>query len=120
LHSNTHYGNGLAASVALEVLKIFEEEEIITKANQLNMLPMMQKIADETGLLTNVRGIGAIVAADLVNIDGFKLYQKAMQLGAVLRPIGKCLYWLPPLNISNETLKELSDITKNSLFQSIG
>jgi adenosylmethionine-8-amino-7-oxononanoate aminotransferase len=118
LHSNTHYGNALAASVALEVLKIFEEEAIVEKAASLNMAPMMQKIGDNTGMLSNIRSIGAIVAADLVDVNGFKLYQTAMQYGAILRPMGNCLYWLPPLNITAETLNELAEITEISLLKS--
>ncbi len=116
LHSNTYYGNALAASVALEVLNIFAEENIIQKANQLNMVDKMQKIADDTGLLANIRHIGSIVAADLMGVDSFKLYKYAMKNGAILRPIGNCLYWLPPLNMSTETLEELADITKKTLL----
>ena len=118
LHSNTHYGNALAASVALKVLKIFEQELIVEKASKLNMGIMMQKIADETGLLTNIRSIGAIAAADLVNIDQFKLYKKAMDLGAILRPINNSLYWMPPLNIDRVVLEDLSDITRLALLES--
>ena len=118
LHSNTHYGNALGASVALIVLKIFKQDSIIEKASKLNMGPMMQKIADETGLLTNVRSIGAIAAADLVNVDSFKLYKKSMEMGAILRPINNSLYWTPPLNIENDVLEDLSNITKLSLLES--
>ena len=118
LHSNTHYGNALAASVALEVLKIFEQESIIEKSSEINMGEMMQKVADETGLLTNVRSIGAIAAADFVNIDKFKLYKRSMELGAILRPINNSLYWMPPLNIEKDVLEDLSNITKFSLLES--
>ncbi len=38
--------------------------------------------------------------------------QKAGELGALLRPIGNTLYWLPPLNMSVETADELAEITK--------
>ncbi len=116
LHSNTHFGNALAASVAVEVLNIFEDEDIISKVDQLDLHTEMEKIATETGLLSNIRYIGAIVAADLVNIDSFKFYQQAMKNGAILRPIGNCLYWLPPLNISKDTIDELAYITKKSLL----
>jgi adenosylmethionine---8-amino-7-oxononanoate aminotransferase len=118
LHSNTHYGNALAASVALEVLNIFEEEKFHNKTHQLNLSPMMHEIAKETGLLTNIRSIGAICAADLINVDPLKLYQNSMHLGAILRPIGNNLYWIPPLNISHKTLKELAEITKIALLKS--
>lgn len=118
LHSNTHYGNALAASVALEVLNIFEQENIILKASQLNMKAKMESIANQTGLLANIRSIGSIVAADLINIDGFKLYQNAMKNGAILRPLGNCLYWLPPLNTTTVVIEELSFITLKSLLES--
>lgn len=116
LHSNTHYGNALAASVALEVLNIFEQDDIIKKATQQDMLTQMINIAQETGLIKNIRCIGSIVAADIVGIDGFKLYQQAMKNGAILRPIGNCLYWMPPLNTEIETIYELAYITKKSLL----
>lgn len=117
LHSNTHYGNALAASVALEVLNVFEDENIIEKSLQHDLIAKMQNIANSTGLLNNVRGIGSMVAADLIDIDGFKLYQKAMDNGAILRPLGNSIYWFPPLNISRTTLDELSSITELSLLQ---
>jgi adenosylmethionine---8-amino-7-oxononanoate aminotransferase len=116
LHSNTHYGNALAASVALEVLNIFEQDDIIKKATQQDMLTQMIKIAQETGLIKNIRCIGSIVAADIVEIDGFELYKQAMKNGAILRPIGNCLYWMPPLNTKIETIDELAYITKKSLL----
>lgn len=117
LHSNTHYGNALAASVAVEVLNIFKQENIIENIAKLNMLNKMQKIAKNTGLVSNIRFIGGIVAADLAeNIDGFKFYKKAMENGAILRPIGNCLYWMPPLNSKEETIEELAYITERTLL----
>jgi adenosylmethionine-8-amino-7-oxononanoate aminotransferase len=118
LHSHTHSGNVLAASVAIEVLKIMQEENLCARAVDVGkiMRDHMQAIADETGKLANVRGIGAMVAADLVCDEpgrryGFEIYQKAVELGALLRPIGNTLYWLPPLNVEAETLAELREIT---------
>lgn len=69
-------------------------------------------------LKTNIRSIGAIAAADLVNIDQFKLYKKAMELGAILRPINNSLYWMPPLNTDKVVLEDLSNITKLVLLKS--
>jgi adenosylmethionine-8-amino-7-oxononanoate aminotransferase len=123
LHSHTFSGNVLAARVALEVLKIYSEENICEQANQLGdaMLAAMQEVARNTGQLKNVRGIGAIVAADLICEDpkrrlGFEVYQKAVQLGALLRPIGNTIYWLPPLNMEMKTLKELQAITTEAIL----
>lgn len=121
LHSHTHSGNVLAASVAIEVLKVIEEEGLCARANAVGniMLNNMQEIAENTGKLINVRSMGAIVAADLIAEPGrrygYEIYKKATELGALLRPIGNTLYWLPPLNVEWETLSDLRDITMKAI-----
>jgi adenosylmethionine-8-amino-7-oxononanoate aminotransferase len=122
LHSHTYTGNALAASVAIEVLNIFQDENILFQADQLGkeMLNAMHDIADQTKKIHHVRGIGAIVAADIICEDpkrriGFEVFKNAVEHGAYLRPLGNTIYWLPPLNMSTETLAKLKMITKNSL-----
>lgn len=119
LHSHTYSGNALGASLALEVLNIMQEEQLCERAIYLESIlhRLMQNIADETKKLSNVRSIGAMVAADLIESDkhprlGFQIYQKAVKLGALLRPLGNTIYWLPPLNIDESTLDELQKITR--------
>lgn len=80
----------------------------------------MREVADATGRLTQIRGIGAIAAADIIASDpqrryGFKFYQQAVQLGALLRPLWNTIYWLPPLNTDPQTLTQLKNITQESL-----
>lgn len=118
LHSHTFSGNALGASIALEVLKMMEEEKLCDRANEIEkiMVEGMTEISDATKKLTNIRSMGAIVAADLIESDtnrrlGFEVFQKAVALGALLRPLGNTIYWLPPLNIPFETLNELKNIT---------
>lgn len=120
LHSHTHSGNVLAAAVALENLKILEEENIYAEVNKTEKLlsDLMQQVSNETGRLKNIRHIGAIVAADLILDEkqskqryGYKVFQTATALGALMRPIGNTIYWLPPLNIKSSTLRQLSSIT---------
>jgi len=122
LHSHTQTGNALAASVAIATIKILKEERIPARAEILHetMRANLQHIADKTGKLTNIRGIGAIVAADLICDDsqsrlGYQVYQQAVKRGALLRPLGNTIYWLPPLNISLDTLTELSQITLEAI-----
>ena len=124
LHSHTYCGNALAASVALEVLRIFKEENICEEACVLGkyMLQKMQSIANETGILKNVRGMGAIVAAEVLNPDerrlGFEIFKQALSQGALLRPLGNTLYWLPPLNTSFSTIDALAEITQSCIVRS--
>lgn len=122
LHSHTHSGNALATTVALEVLQMMEEGNICQRSIMIGeiMRKYMQEVADNTGKLMNVRGIGAIVAADLIcdpnRRVGFEVYQKAVELGALLRPVGNTIYWLPPLNIEIDVLAELKNITEKAIL----
>jgi adenosylmethionine---8-amino-7-oxononanoate aminotransferase len=122
LHSHTYSGNALAASVAVAALQVMEDENIEQQVQQKELImgEWMQHIAEKTGKLTNVRHIGAIAAADLIVEDpnqrvGYQIYQKATELGALLRPIGNTIYWLPPLNIDINTLAQLRDVTERAV-----
>lgn len=126
LHSHTFTGNALAVAVALECLTVMEEENIYARVrqNETVMHQFMQEVAEKTGQLQNIRHIGAVVAADLRVKDqrqrvGYAVYQNAIKLGAFLRPLGNTLYWLPPLNVSIETLEELRDITIAAITQTL-
>ncbi|MCE3238625.1 MAG: bioA [Gammaproteobacteria bacterium] len=123
LHSHTYSGNALGASLALSTLEIIKKEDLCGRANRLQTLMQknLQDIAEVTGSLTNIRGIGGVVAADLINQEniprlGYKLSQEAVKLGALLRPLGNTIYWMPPLNIAEETLEELKDKTLQAIL----
>ena len=122
MHSHTYSGNALAASVALEALSVMEDEAIYDQALRLEekLAAGLTEIAEQTGLLENVRYLGALAAADIKvknasDRAGFEVYQAALQHGALLRPLGNTIYWMPPLNISDDTLLELKEATLKSL-----
>lgn len=121
LHSHTYSGNSLGVSAALATIKIIQDEDIMSHSNIIGeyMLKCMRAIAQQTGKLSRVRGIGALVAADVEPIKNQRisilLAQHAQSLGALLRPIGNTLYWLPPLNTSKEIIGKLSEITLHSI-----
>lgn len=123
LHSHTFSGNALGVSLANETLKILEEEKICEKVQKMQTILKnnLETLAHKTGRLKNIRGIGAIIAADIVTDNphqrlGFQIFQKAVKFGALLRPLGNTIYWLPPLNTSTEVLTELMEITEKSLL----
>jgi len=124
LHSHTFSGNALGAAVALETLHIMEEEGVYEKAMLLETVlkELMEKVAQDTGVLKSIRNLGGIVVADLSveNADpsrryGFEIFSHALDLGAFLRPLGNTIYWLPPLNININELEKLADITQKSI-----
>ena len=128
LHSHTFSGNALAAAVALECLTVLEEENIYLEVQKKEPIlkTLMQEVANRTGKLTNIRTIGAIVAADLVLTEeqknqriGYQIFQEAVKLGAWLRPLGNTLYWLPPLNTDIAVLETLKNITITAIKKTL-
>ncbi len=122
LHSHTHTGNALAARVALATLEVIEESKLYetVQKNAPKAAKLMQDIADESEYLHNVRSIGGMVAADIIPREnqtraGFTFAKEARKNGALLRPLGNTLYWLPPLNSPMSLWEELQNITKKSL-----
>ncbi|TAL58492.1 MAG: adenosylmethionine--8-amino-7-oxononanoate transaminase [Legionella sp.] len=121
LHSNTYSGNPLAIAAALATIKAIKQENILVKAQNLgkSLLANLQEVAQISGKLKNVRGLGAVVAADLESTGRFRIgneiYQQALNYGALIRPMGTTLYWLPPLNTDAEIIGKLAEITLNSI-----
>lgn len=122
LHSHTFSGNVLAASVAIEVLHIIKEDNICDQANELGRLMhrVMMDVACHTKKLTRVRQLGAMVAADLISDEpgrrlGYEVYQHAVAMGALLRPLGNTIYWMPPLNSHKKDIEFLGMITERAI-----
>ncbi len=121
LHSHTFGGNPLAISAALATLHTMETEGINEQAQKLGELMQLHfnKIMRETGKLTRIRSIGAVIAADLVGPKqapiGYHLAQQAQKRGALLRPLGNTLYWLPPLTTDEQTIQALAEITFDAI-----
>lgn len=128
LHSNTYAGNAIAAAAALEAQKIYEDENIAEQiATTAPLLKeAMQEVATTTGMLTNARHLGMIVAADIkpeytrTPRAGYRVYRHAVQHGALLRPLGNTIYWLPPLTVMPENINEIRQITEHSLRVALG
>jgi len=122
LHSNTFSGNALAASVALEHLRILEEEDYYSRVQNLSdkFRHWMEDVRQATKKIANIRSIGAMVACDLLSNEaprryGYEVYKQAVKRGALLRPLGNTLYWTPPLNTPDKILIKLRDITIESI-----
>ncbi len=133
MHSNTFTGYAPGAAAALAAIKIFRRDKIAesVEARSSALLKRMQYVADESGSLVNVRGIGFMAAADIVNPAsgkpypknerrGFQFYRTAVEEGALLRPLGDTIYFLPPLNTDDSVLDQMTEIALKSLRKTIG
>lgn len=132
VHSNTYTGYPVTAAAALAAMEVYEQEKILEtmpeRSRQLR--DRMRRVAEQTGALVNVRGLGFIATADLIDPatgkpfdrqrrTGFQCYWEALQLGALLRPLGDTLYFLPPLNCPDEVLDRLADIAAQAVLRSL-
>jgi adenosylmethionine-8-amino-7-oxononanoate aminotransferase len=122
-YGHTFCGNPLGAAVAREVLRVFEDEEILARAR-----PKAQRIAHafaKLGQLEGVertRSIGMLGALDLAGPSGYladagwRVYERALERGAYLRPLGNVVYVTPSLNIPDADLDALLEIVRESLL----
>lgn len=122
-HGHSFTGNPLACAVAIENLKIMEEENIIE-----NLVPKINKFKHclekfkSLKQVGDVRQTGMVAAVELVKNKatkepyhfseriGHKVFLEGLKLGAILRPIGNIIYFIPPLIITEEQIEELTNI----------
>jgi adenosylmethionine-8-amino-7-oxononanoate aminotransferase len=124
LHSNTYSGNALGAAVAGAALSLYSEpgfrDEVAAFAAALST--RWSQVALATGALRNTRALGGMTAGDLdLPADfkgarpGFGVFREAVARGALLRPLGNTIYWLPPLNTPHADLDQLAEVTSAAL-----
>lgn len=128
LHSHSYSGNPLGCAVALEVLNIFEEEQILTSmASKMAIFEAWKPVFEELPQVGEMRRCGMVAALELV-VDkeskrgfpwqerkGLQVFRQALQRGALLRPLGNVVYFMPPLNITDEELEKLLQIARDAI-----
>ncbi len=120
LHSHSYTGNPLACATALATLALYFEigESLIQQlSHDLSEIANVLKTHDK---LTNVRQTGCILAFDLQKAantpyhaaerTGAKIYKAALARGALFRPLGDTLYWMPPYVTTRAELEKLTAI----------
>lgn len=121
-HGHTFCGNPLGARLALEVLSIYDDEEILenAKIKAARIAEQFERLSEVPGVL-RTRSLGMIGALDLAGASGYlesggqSIYAEALTRGAYLRPLGNTIYIAPPLNISDADLGELLAIVEDSV-----
>ncbi|NLJ12802.1 adenosylmethionine--8-amino-7-oxononanoate transaminase [Denitrificimonas caeni] len=128
LHSHTYTGNPLACAAALATLDIFEQDNVIE-----NNKVLAQHMADATEHLkqhahvAEVRQTGMVLAIEMVKDKatkepfawqerrGLKVYEHAMAKGALLRPLGNVVYFIPPYVITPEQIHWLAEVATEGI-----
>jgi adenosylmethionine-8-amino-7-oxononanoate aminotransferase len=130
LHSHSYSGNPLACALAVEVLNIFEEEQILSSlAPKITLLKTNTTHFEALPHVGEFRQCGMVAAVEMVREKegkvpypwqerrGLEVYKKALKKGALLRPLGNVIYFMPPLTIPEETLQQLLDIAYEAIAE---
>jgi adenosylmethionine-8-amino-7-oxononanoate aminotransferase len=121
-YGHTFCGNPLGAAVAREVLRVFDDEQILARARP-KALRIAEAFRSMEGLpsVAKTRSIGMIGALDLAGDSGYladagwRVFEEARERGAYLRPLGNVVYVTPALNIPDADLDELLAIVRASV-----
>jgi len=128
LHSHTYTGNPLACAAALATLDIFAEDNVIeaNKALAARMASATAHLAEHPHV-AEVRQTGMALAIEMVQDKpsrtaypwqerrGLKVYQHALERGALLRPLGSVVYFLPPYCITEEQIDFLAAVASEGI-----
>lgn len=126
LHSHTYSGNPLGCRIALEVLKIFKEENILEMVNKKGcyLKEKAENIFRNKKYIKEYRHIGLIGALELKNIAphkriGREIYEIALKKGVLIRPIGNTIYFMPPYIITENEIDKLLEVCLESIEEFI-
>jgi 4-aminobutyrate aminotransferase/(S)-3-amino-2-methylpropionate transaminase len=124
----TYAGNPLACRAALEVIRILDEENLLERATHVGdrILARFRKLSDRFDVVGDVRGLGAMVAVELVKDRSTKepakditshIAQTALANGAIFPTAGlqgNVLRVLVSLVISDAQIDEGMDILEDA------
>ena len=104
----TYSGHPVASAVALETLKIYEEEGIVGHVQRVGprLLSRLRGLEGHP-LAKEVRGIGLLAGVELVPGKGKDCARVAEEQGLIVRAIGDTIAFCPPLIISEPEIDEL-------------
>ena len=127
-HGHSYTAYPLALSVALENLKILKEMNI-----EEYLKPKIAKFSQELEKFRkhknvgDIRQTGMICAIELVKNKetkepfayedgvGKKIYLEGLKLGAILRPMWNCIYFITPYIITEKEIEKLTNIAYEAL-----
>ena len=128
VHGYTYAGHPVAASVALETLKIYEEIGMIDHVRKVAPI-FLERLAalKDHPLIGNCSGIGLVCGLDLVrNKETKERYPASAQLvaviekyarkhGLILRILEDRISFSPPLIITENEILQMADLTERVL-----
>ncbi len=132
LHSHSYTGNPLACRAALATLGVLRDEPVLERNRQLaaHLSRRLQPLRDHPHI-GDVRQTGMIAALELVQDRrtrtpfpaserrGLRVYRHGLDHGAVLRPLGNVVYFMPPYCITPEEIDFMIDTALEGIAQAL-
>lgn len=123
-HGSTFGGNPLAAAIAMEALKVVEEEKLADNAKRLGKIfrSEIEKLISETNLITKVRGRGllnAIIINDSPDSStAWDICVSLKENGLLAKPThGNIIRFAPPLVMTEQQLMECVSIIRKTILE---
>ena len=126
-HGHTYTGNALASAVGLSSLGIFREEKTLERIGLLSeaasraLASLRATVGPHIG---EIRQRGLMIGIDVVDRGrpfpverrtGHRVILEARRRGAILRPLGDTIVWMPPYCVSEGEIMRLGEITAESI-----
>ncbi|MFN0091357.1 MAG: aspartate aminotransferase family protein [Acidimicrobiales bacterium] len=110
-HGHTYAGHPTACAAGLANLDLIAEEGLCGRAEAIGKLLAdgLRSLAGD-GLLTDVRGEGAVWAAVLPEgVEPYGVRDRMLARGVIARPLADCIAFCPPLVISEAEIGQCVD-----------
>jgi adenosylmethionine-8-amino-7-oxononanoate aminotransferase len=120
-HGHTYTGNPLACAAAIATLDVFREERTLERlAPKIELLgELLEPVAGHPAV-REVRRRGLMTGIELEPHPpelrvGHRVTLEARRRGAIIRPLGDVVVLMPPLSISERSLRRLVRITGEAI-----
>jgi len=128
LHSHSYTGNPLACAAANATLAIFREEPVLQR-NRDTAARLAASVAHlrDHPHVAEIRQRGMILAIEVVKDRatrepfawqerrGLRIYRHALERGALIRPLGTTVYFMPPYVIEPEQIELLARVATEGI-----
>lgn len=109
MHGPTFMGNPLACAIAIESIKMLNEQDMASRISHIESL-LKQELAPAASneRVKDVRVLGAIGVVEMndpVNVGEFQ--KRCVEKGIWVRPFGRNVYIMPPYIIKDDDLRTL-------------
>ncbi|HEX5618542.1 MAG TPA: aspartate aminotransferase family protein [Solirubrobacteraceae bacterium] len=111
-HGATYAGHPTVCAAALEVMDIYERENLLVRGRELEqpLLDALAPLADHPAVESVRGGCGLLAAVQLTSHDDVaKVAQGAREAGVLIRPLLGAVAVSPPLIVEQEHLQQLAD-----------